>query len=152
MSDVFAPLSDFLQSLLDLPWLAAVRELDLIWLTLLLGPPFVGTLLLVPWLVLRVPADYFSAGRRPGLPWAEQHPLLRALLLLGKNLLGLLILLMGIAMLVLPGQGLLTMLIGLLLLDFPGKFRLERWLVQRRPVLRSINWLRQRRGHAPLQL
>jgi len=56
----------------------------------------------------------------------------------------------GIIMLVLPGQGIFTILIGIMLLNFPGKYRLERWIVARRPVLRSINWLRRRAGRAPL--
>jgi len=55
----------------------------------------------------------------------------------------------GIAMLVLPGQGVLTIVIGIMLLDFPGKYRFERSLAARRPVLRSINWLR-RRANRPL--
>lgn len=74
------------------------------------------------------------------------------MILLVKNLLGLVILLMGIAMLFLPGQGLLTMLIGILMLDFPGKFRCERWFVSRRPVLRSINWLRRKSGKPRLRV
>jgi hypothetical protein len=131
---------------------ALVAELDLLWLGLVLGLPFVASLLLVPWLLLRLPADYFAAGRRPTLPWARMHPVLRALALLAKNLLGLVVLLMGIAMLVLPGQGLLTMLIGLLLLDFPGKYQLQRWLLQRAPVLHAANWLRQRAGKPPFTL
>ncbi len=72
------------------------------------------------------------------------------MLLTGKNALGYLFVLMGIAMLVLPGQGILTIMIGVTLLDFPGKYRLERWLVSRRPVLRSINWLRRCAGREPL--
>ncbi len=72
-------------------------------------------------------------------------------LLLGvaKNILGGLLVVMGVVMLFTPGQGLLTILIGLLLLNFPGKYRLERWLVLRPGVLRGLNWLRQRRGHRP---
>ena len=35
---------------------------------------------------------------------------------------------------VLPGRGLLSIVVGIVLLNFPGKFRLERWLVSRRPV------------------
>ena len=53
-------------------------------------------------------------------------------------------------MLVLPGQGLLTLLVGFLLVDAPGKYRLERWLVSRKAVLRPINWLRRRKGRQPL--
>lgn len=71
---------------------------------------------------------------------------------LAKNLAGLVLLLVGLIMLITPGQGLLTCLMGVLLLDFPGKRRLELWLVQRRAVARSIAWLRQRAGVPPLCL
>jgi hypothetical protein len=43
----------------------------------------------------------------------------------------------------------LTLLAGLLLMNFPGKYQLERWLVTRPGVLRALNWLRGRQGHAP---
>ena len=38
--------------------------------------------------------------------------------------------LVGVAMLALPGQGLLTMLVGIMLMNFPGKFRLEQALIR----------------------
>ena len=53
-------------------------------------------------------------------------------------------------MLVLPGQGILTILIGIMFINFPGKYRLERWVVLRAPVLNVINKMRHRAGHAPL--
>jgi hypothetical protein len=105
---------------------------------------FLGTLVAVPLIVIRIPADYFAGEHRPVSRLASMHPVLRIVLLLIKNVLGLGVFLMGIAMLVLPGQGLLTMLIGLMLLDYPGKFAIEKWLVSRRVVLKSINWLRTR--------
>jgi hypothetical protein len=55
-------------------------------------------------------------------------------------------------MLVTPGQGILTILVGLLLMNFPGKYRVERWLVTRPGVLRSLNRLRKRRGEPPFQV
>ncbi len=73
-------------------------------------------------------------------------------LLIGKDLLDWVIILLGIAILVLPWQGVLTIVIGLLLINFPGKFRLDRWIITRCPVLRIINALRQRRGHVPLEI
>jgi hypothetical protein len=112
---------------------------------------FFGTLAVVPLIVLRIPADYFAGSHRPQSKLASLHPVLRIVLLILKNLLGLGVFLMGVAMLVLPGQGLLTMLIGLMLIDFPGKFALEKWLVSRRVVFRSINWLRTHYGR-PLLL
>ncbi len=71
---------------------------------------------------------------------------------LGKNLLGYLLIVAGIAMLVLPGQGVLTILLGVILVDLPGKYRFERWIVARPLVLKSINRLRQRAGRDPLVL
>lgn len=112
---------------------------------------FIGSLILIPWLVLRIPVDYFCGEYRHRLPWAEQHPIIRWLLLILKNLLGLVLLLMGIAMLVLPGQGLLTILIALVLLNFPGKYRLERRIVMMPSVRNGVNWLRQRAGREPLR-
>lgn len=129
--------------------LLAEHQQWLTWLGAISAVTFVGTLALVPILVARIPSDYFTRARRnPAtrrLPQAVRLPLLAL-----KNLLGLLLLLMGIAMLVLPGQGILTMIIGLMLMNFPGKFRLECWLVGRPAVLKSINWLRARRHRPPI--
>lgn len=113
---------------------------------------FVATLFGVPWLFTRIPHDYFAHHRRLRAPWAKHHPALRGVLLVAKNLLGALFVVMGVAMLVLPGQGVATILAGIVLLDFPGKYRLERWVVGRRSVLRSINWLRRWAGRPPLVL
>ncbi len=112
---------------------------------------FIGTLLLVPVLVIRIPEDYFAEKKRHRWePWAHEHPLIRWSLLIAKNSLGYIIIILGIAMLVLPGQGILTILIGIMFINFPGKYRLERWVVMRAPVLNTINKLRQRAGRAPL--
>ncbi len=105
----------------------------------------------VGWAVIRLPADYFIKRDHAPLDTWEQHPLLRPLLLIGKNLLGIVLVIAGIAMLVLPGQGLLTIVVGLVLIDFPGKFRLERWIATRGPVWRSLNWLRTRAHRPELQ-
>ena len=121
-----------------------LQEMNSWFLAAIILVPFLGTLVIVPWLAVRLPADYFLRNERRAL-W-RRGPLLpfQVLLLVLKNILGVAFILIGIAMLVLPGQGLLTILIGLLLVNFPGKFQCERWLVSQKPVLNSINWLRQR--------
>ena len=110
----------------------------------------VGSLLVLPWLVARIPQDYFLHRRRQPLPWKDQHPVWRALLLIGKNLLGAILLCGGLLMLFLPGQGLLTIAMGMLLLDYPGKYWLERRVVAMPRVLSSLNWLRGKAGAPPL--
>ena len=110
----------------------------------------VASLVALPLLVARMPEDYFHqepddawvAPRR----WTLQRIALRVL----KNVLGVVLLLAGIAMLVLPGQGLLTILVASSLLDFPGKRALELWILRRRPVRLAVAWLRQRAGRPPL--
>lgn len=59
-----------------------------------------------------------------------------------KSIIGLFLLVCGIAMLVLPGQGLLTMLVGLSMLPFPGKQKIEQSLLARKSVRSSLNWIR----------
>lgn len=113
---------------------------------------FVATLLLAPWLLVRLPSDYFMREKRTPSLLRPAHPALRVVLIIAKNALGVLLLLGGIAMLVLPGQGLLAMVLGISLIDFPGKYALERALVRRRAVHRSINWIRRKRGHEPIEV
>ena len=126
------------------------NEALLWWLAAASVFTFVGSQLAVPWLVVRIPRDYFAPGAPPHPPWAGRHPALRLVFTIGKNVLGLVFIAAGIVMLVLPGQGVLTIVVGIVLLDFPGKHRLLRRIVMQRPVLDSINWLRRRAGREPL--
>ena len=112
---------------------------------------FVGTVFVIPWLIARLPADYFLSVRRPRPP-DRRHLAIRLVLLVAKNLIGALLVASGIAMLVLPGQGLLAILMGLVLLDYPGKRRFERWLIGRRVIRRPIAWIRRRAGREPFLL
>jgi archaellum biogenesis protein FlaJ (TadC family) len=112
---------------------------------------FLLTPVVVGWIVIRLPTDYFKAERRhPETAW-ERHRVLRPVVLVVKNLVGVVLLLAGLVMLVTPGQGVLTIVVGLTLVNFPGKARFERWLATRPAVWRSINWLRSRVGRDELQ-
>ena len=111
---------------------------------------FVLSLLLIPVIIVRIPEDYFSSSKQDVKRWQGMNPVSRSCLVVAKNLLGLVLLLMGILMLVLPGQGLLTILFGIALLDFPGKYQLERRLIAYPKVLNSINWIRKKANKQPL--
>lgn len=113
---------------------------------------FVGTLLAAPWLMARIPADYFTRRGQRRIRGLDLPPLLYGVLMVLKNVLGFIFVIAGILMLVLPGQGILTILAGIILLNFPGKYRLECWIVKHKPVYRTINWFRRRRGKKPLIL
>ena len=109
---------------------------------------FVGTLIAIPAILIRLPQDYFqNHGHRKW--FANHHPVIRTIGLMVKNGLGLIFLVAGIAMLVLPGQGLLTMLLGILFLDFPGKDRLEQKLIRQPHILKAVNTLREKADKPP---
>jgi hypothetical protein len=113
---------------------------------------FVGTLLVVPVLIARMRADHFMWRKPPPDAFLGRHPMLRWFAKGLKNLVGVLLVLMGIAMLVLPGQGVLTILIGLSLVDFPGKRKLELRIVRQKHVRRSIDWIRGKAEQPPLSI
>ncbi len=123
----------------------------LAWLAAASVVGFVASLIAIPWILVQLPADYFDT-RVPRRWMIDRHPVLRTTGLIIKNLAGVVFLLAGIAMLVLPGQGILTILIGVSLIDFPGKHRLEARLVSQRRVLQAINAIRLRFGQSPLVL
>lgn len=118
-------------------------------LTLLL---FVAAAVVVPVILVKMPADYFLEVRRHEGRWKQMHPALVVPVMIARNLLGVLLILIGVIMLLTPGQGLLTIFVGFMAMDFPGKYRLERRLVGWKPVYRSINWLRRKFHREPLRL
>lgn len=110
-------------------------------------------LLLVIVVIVRLPSNYFLDPAERQL-WIDHHPLVRFALLTGKNLLGLVLIALGLVLTLpgIPGQGILTMLLGIMCIDFPGKRRWEIRLVSLPRVLRTINAWRKRAGRPPLQL
>ena len=112
---------------------------------------FLLSILGISWFVTNIPEDYFLESKRKPTKWLEQKPILRLAVIFGKNIIGLLLIIGGLLMLVLPGQGLLTMVTGLLLINYPGKYRLERKLVSKPSIFRTLNWIRIKANKAPLK-
>jgi hypothetical protein len=114
---------------------------------------FIASLALIPWILIRLPADYFSRSHeRQPLLAARYNPLLSATVRILRNIIALIFIVLGLLMLVLPGQGLLTLFVGLVVAAFPGKRRLVNWLVSRPSICRPINWLRRRAGRQSLEM
>ena len=123
----------------------------LVWLTVgsLIG--FIGTLIAIPFIMVRLPSDYFDT-RVPRHWMKDHHPVLRLVGLIVKNVVGVVFLLAGFAMLFLPGQGILTMLIGISLIDYPGKRQLEARIVGQATVLQTLNSMRAKFEKPPLTI
>jgi hypothetical protein len=94
----------------------------------------------VPWLISRLPEDYFVRVRPPT----------SLLVKVTRNLLGVILILIGIAFLVLPGQGVLTIVLGLSLLDLRAKHGAMRWILKRPKIWNGLQGLRAKLGRPPL--
>ncbi len=127
-----------------------MEECRLIWAVVLFVMTFTISLGLFVTLVVTLPVRYFAEQRSRLLE--NRPPLVRWLAVVGKNLLGLALIVLGVLLSVpgIPGQGILTIAIGVVLLDIPGKQRLVRAVVRRKGVLRSMNGLRSWFGRQPL--
>ncbi len=100
------------------------------------------SILLLPFLICRIPEDYFLHNPSESKP--HTSPLIRGGSWLFRNIAGYILVLAGIIMLFVPGQGLLTILLGAILIDFPGKRRLEDRLIGIRHIRTTLNWIRKK--------
>jgi len=120
------------------PWLG--------WLGVLSAALFLISALLLPLLVVRLPADHFIETFDDVPP--SRSPAAHAL----RIALGSALVVAGVLMLVLPGQGLLTIIAGLIVLDGPWRRWVERFALKRRSIVRSLDWLRERAHREPFEL
>ena len=121
------------------------------WMMAISLVTLVFSLLLLPWLLARLPADYFETDTIQS-PIRTQHPVFFWTYRILTNVIGGVLAVAGLIMLVTPGQGILTLLVGLLLMEFPGKRQLELRLIRRPQVLATINAMRHKFRQPPLQL
>lgn len=107
----------------------------------------------IAFVMVKIPADYFSSHYHPEFMTGKPF-LVRWSAVILKNLFGLFLVLLGIALSLpgVPGQGFLTILLGLIMLDIPGKRPLEAVIIKRPSIQHSINKLRARFNKPPLIL
>lgn len=110
----------------------------------------VGTALLIPWLIIILPADFFA--RKLGSPEAQSSRSRMSTIVLAvcRNLIGAVLLVAGFIMLFVPGQGLLTILVALALIDFPGKRILLLRMISSPRVFNAANGIRRWAGKPEL--
>jgi hypothetical protein len=141
MSDVLSELST------SLTWQRTLIGL------LIFVATFLVNLAVVSFILVKLPKDHFKRSHQTKF-WSGSHPYLHAAKIIGKNILGVLLVGLGIVLSIpgVPGQGLLTILLGIMLLDFPGRHSLERKLLNRAEIVKTINRLRGRFDKPPLEL
>lgn len=137
-----APISEWLEA--HLPAIQLLGYGSLIVLVI--------TLAAVPVVVMHLPTNYFAARRRKPARRSARHQLLCTGCVVVKNLAGVAVVIIGLALLMLPGQGIITILVGLALMNFPGKFAIERWIVRQPKVSKTLNWIRAKTGKPPFEI
>ncbi len=99
---------------------------------------FIVSLILFPLLIISLPKNYFirkeSKKENSGSLWK----------LIIKNILGVILIIIGALMLILPGPGIIVMLIGLMLMSFPSKKKLKNYFLSNQTLRKELNWIRQR--------
>jgi len=113
------------------------------WISALM---FVISLLLTPYLLGKIPIEYFVHTNQHKLEIKHPGHLIVVII---RTLIGFVLLLAGIVMLVTPGQGVISILLGLFLMEFPGKRRLELELIHHDPTFKTLNWLRAKANKPP---
>ncbi len=123
-----------------------------VWIATISAVYFVVSLFVIRLLIIRIPVDYFMDGRER--PEEGRRTISSAGIRIGKNILGLFVILVGLMMSIpgVAGQGVLTVLIGLSLTDFPGKRRAELRLVRQPLIQRAINAIRAKAGKQALNI
>ena len=129
---------------LELNWITAVWGLAVF----LLG--FALSTGLVIFVLIKLPTTFFQDSHSRVF-MQSTHPALRWAGLIGKNLIGYCVIMLGMALTLpgIPGQGLVIILVGITLIDFPGKRRLVKRLLGVPRVVQGLNWLRHRFGKPP---
>jgi hypothetical protein len=108
---------------------------------------FIVSLIIIPWIIIRLPSDFFITRKTIWNSAKQHHPALFITLLIIKNCIGIVLLAAGTIMLLMPGQGLLTIAIGLGLINFPRKHIFLSRIVQYPSVLKALNWIRKKSHH-----
>lgn len=105
---------------------------------------FAAGMVSLPIIIGKLPDNYFLSERTP---WFRYLPKgLYILVFTAKNVLGFLLLILGVVMLFAPGQGLLTILVGIGAMNFPGKQKMIYGILSFGRLRRVLNWIRKKRG------
>src|SRR5690554_1970923 len=131
-----ALLESLYQSLL--PWLPLLTISGLVMA--------IASAVALPWILIRLPEDYFVATQQHK---PDRSPLGWLVWLL-RNSLAIVLFIVGLLMLVLPGQGLLMILIAIGASTLHHKYTLERVIIRRKTVFDAVNWVRGRFNRRPM--
>ena len=128
-----------------------ISKETLLGVATLSGVGLLAFAIVTPWLIVWMPEDYFSNPQRYN--WLGRKPtIIRVPVRIIKNLLAIALVIAGVILFLTPASGLFPMLLGVVLADVPGKPKLQRWILCRKTVRKSMNWLRGKFHRKPVQM
>jgi hypothetical protein len=128
-----------------------ISKETLLWVSTASGIGLLIIAIVIPWLIVKMPVDYFSHPKRYNR--LDRKPaMVRIPLRILKNILAIALLVLGGIMFLTPASGLFPILLGVALADFPGKHKLERWILCRDSIRNSMNWLRRNFRRKPVEM
>jgi hypothetical protein len=140
---------DLIETLIStlISWVSA----NAVWIGSISIMYFVVSLFAVRFLIIRIPPGYFMES---GFVVNPAGGFRTTALKIGKNVCGLVVILIGLIMSIpgVAGQGFLTILLGLSLTDFPGKRTLELRIIRQPLIFRTIASIREKAGKPPLEI
>lgn len=123
----------------------------LLWVSIISGIGLLAVAIVTPWLIVRMPEDFFSKPQRYN--WLDRKPpMIRIPIRILKNILAVALVILGVVMFLTPASGLFPILLGIVLADIPGRSKLQRWILSRKTVRKSMNWLRRKFHRKPVQM
>ena len=123
----------------------------LLWVSIVSGVGLLAIAVVTPWLIVRMPDDFFSNPQRYN--WlGRKPPMIRIPIRILKNLLAIVLVILGVVMFLTPASGLFPILLGVVLADVPGKSKLQRWILSKKTIRKSMNWLRCKFHRKPVQM
>ena len=123
----------------------------LFWVSIGSGIALLLSAIAILFVIVQLPADYLFNDQRK--TWLDMQPApVRTVLRVVKNGLGVVLLVLGVIMLILPGQGILSIMLGLSLVDFSGRRSTLCRLIRRPKVIQSMNRIRMKFNRPPLAI
>ena len=108
--------------------------------------------LLILFAIIRMRPDYFVVKEQLVKNQKEDFNVFRIIYRVLKNIFGLILILAGVLMLILPGQGVVTILIGITLIDFPKKQKYIKSLLLKPAIHQNLDKIRKKAGRSPIIL
>jgi len=104
----------------------------------------ITTLMATPWLLAKLPDDYFARPPKH-IVYSPGRMIFSTL----KTLVGFAIICIGFVMMLTPGPGLVFLVLGLALCEFPGKHQLLIKFIDQPQVFSALNWIRKKADKPP---